>query len=160
MTEGCELAGGLPLDRGTAHLKTQMLVLMVFLQDHAAWTSHALRIPLGPVNWQFSLNFSTSLGPPQITWNKFIREEVLLEPEKCRIFLYPQEFFWWGEIWNIFFKSLLNLLQYCFSCLCSSFFDHEACGILASQPKIEPTAASLEDCNHWIAWEVPRNIAL
>ena len=59
-----------------------------------------------------------------------------------------------------FFKSLLNLLQYCFSCLGSSFFGHEACGILASQPKIEPTAASLEDRNHWTAWEVLRNIAL
>ena len=111
MTEGCELAGGLPLDRGTAHLKTQMLMLMGFLQDHAAWTSHALRILLGPVNRQFSLNFSTSLGPPQITWNKFIREEVLLEPEKCPIFLYPQEFFWWGEIWNIF----LSLYSICYN---------------------------------------------
>ena len=123
LTKEYEVAGGLPLDRGTAHLKTQMFVLMVFLSDHAAWTSHALCIPLGPVNWQFSLNFSTSLGPPQITWNKFIRAEVLLQPAKCCFFLHPpphQDIFGGGDMEH-FLKSLLNLLQYCFCYLCSGF---------------------------------------
>ena len=41
-------------------------------------------------------------------------------------------------------KSLLNLLQYCF-CFMFWFFDHEACGILAPQPGIEPTPPVLED---------------
>ena len=46
-------------------------------------------------------------------------------------------------MWTIFFlKSLLNLLQYCF---CLMFLDHEACGILASQPEIEPTPSTLEN---------------
>ena len=43
-----------------------------------------------------------------------------------------------------FLKSLLNLLQYCF-CFMFWFFDHEACGILAPQPGIEPTSPVLEE---------------
>ena len=42
-----------------------------------------------------------------------------------------------------FLKSLLNLLQYCF-CLMFWFFGHEACGILAPWPGIEPTPPALE----------------
>ena len=42
-----------------------------------------------------------------------------------------------------FFKSLLNLLQYCF-CVMVWFFDHEACGILAPQPGIKPAPRALE----------------
>ena len=45
-------------------------------------------------------------------------------------------------MWTIL-KSLLNLLQYCF-CFMFWFFVHEACGILAPQPGIEPTPAALE----------------
>ena len=138
MTEGCELAGRLPLDRGTAHLKTQMLVLMVFLPDHAAWTSHALCIPLGPVNWQFSINFSTSLGPPQITWNKFIRAEVLLEPVKCCFLPHPPIFFLMGEDMEHFLKSLLNLLQYCFCCSCSGFLAMRHVGSQLLNPRLNP----------------------
>ena len=45
-------------------------------------------------------------------------------------------------MWTIFFlKSLLNLVQYCF---CFMFFEHEACGILASQPETEPAPPTLE----------------
>ena len=40
-----------------------------------------------------------------------------------------------------FFKSLLNLLQYCF---CFMFFGPEACGILAPQPGIKPVRLALE----------------
>ena len=42
-----------------------------------------------------------------------------------------------------FLKSLLNLLLYCF-CFMFWFFGHEACGILAPRPRIEPTASALE----------------
>ena len=48
-------------------------------------------------------------------------------------------FFWCGP----FFKSLLNLLQYCF-CFMFRFFGHEACGILAPRPGIKPTPPALE----------------
>lgn len=48
----------------------------------ALWTSHPQCMPPGPVSWQLSLSVITALGPPQITWNKFERAEVLLEPEK------------------------------------------------------------------------------
>ena len=57
-----------------------------------------------------------------------------------------------GNVCGIFFlkiflcglilKSLLHLLQYCFCFL--MFFGHEACGILAPQPGIEPTPLALE----------------
>ena len=55
-----------------------------------------------------------------------------------------------GFFFKIFFlcgpfsKSLLNLLQYCF-CFMLWFFGRNACGILASQPEIEPTPV------HWKA---------
>ena len=42
-----------------------------------------------------------------------------------------------------FFLSLMNLLQYCF-CFMFWFFGHEACGILAPLPGIEPTPHALE----------------
>ena len=42
-----------------------------------------------------------------------------------------------------FLKSLLNLLQYCF-CFMFWFFGHEACGILAPRPGIEPVPSALE----------------
>ena len=48
-----------------------------------------------------------------------------------------------GAFFFFFFKSLLNLLQYCF-CVMVWFFDHEACGILAPQPGIEPIPLALE----------------
>ena len=47
--------------------------------------------------------------------------------------------FWYGPFW----KSLLNLLQYCF-CFMFWFFGPEACGILAPQPGIQPTPSALE----------------
>ena len=42
-----------------------------------------------------------------------------------------------------FLNSLLNLLQYCF-CFTFWFFGHQACGILASQPGVEPVSPALE----------------
>ena len=42
-----------------------------------------------------------------------------------------------------FFKSLLNLFQYCF-CFMFWFFVCEACGILAPKPGIEPAPPALE----------------
>ena len=44
--------------------------------------------------------------------------------------------------WTIF-QSLLNSLQHCF-CFMFLFFGRESCGILASQPRIEPTRPALE----------------
>ena len=44
---------------------------------------------------------------------------------------------------SFFYKSFLNLLQYCF-CFMFWFFGPEACGILAPQPGIEPTHPALE----------------
>ena len=44
---------------------------------------------------------------------------------------------------GIFFKSLLNLLQYCFCFMCW-FFGHEACGILAPWPGNELAPPALE----------------
>jgi len=41
------------------------------------------------------------------------------------------------------FKSLLNLLQYCF-CFMFWLFGHETCGILVPQPGIEPPPPALE----------------
>ena len=60
-------------------------------------------------------------------------------------------------MWTIFFKSLLSLLQHCFCFLYFGFFGHEACGILAPWPGIEPTPPALEvwNLNHWVAREVP-----
>ena len=43
----------------------------------------------------------------------------------------------------MFFKSLLNVLQYCF-CFMFWFFGCEACGISAPQPGMEPTPPALE----------------
>ena len=49
-------------------------------------------------------------------------------------------FSWCGS----FLKSLLNLLQYCFCCLCSDFLVVWACGILVPQPGIKPASPALE----------------
>ena len=48
------------------------------------------------------------------------------------------------SLWTVF-KSLLNLLQpkHCF-CFMFCFFDHEACGILAHWPGIEPAPPALK----------------
>ena len=43
-----------------------------------------------------------------------------------------------------FLKSLLNLLKYCFCCLCSGFLTLKAYGILAPRPGIKPTPPELE----------------
>ena len=43
----------------------------------------------------------------------------------------------------LFWKSLLNLLQYCFCCM-FWFFGHEVCGILVPQPGIRPSPHALE----------------
>ena len=51
-----------------------------------------------------------------------------------KYFIYFKDFF---LMWTIFLKALLSLVQYCF-CLMFWFFGHEACGILASWPGIEP----------------------
>ena len=48
---------------------------------------------------------------------------------------WQREVFW--DVFVLFFKSLLNLLQYYF-CFTFWFFDHEACGILTLQPGLEP----------------------
>ena len=44
---------------------------------------------------------------------------------------------------TFFFKSLLNLLYYCF-CYVFCFFDHKAYGILVPQPRIKPAPLALE----------------
>ena len=45
----------------------------------------------------------------------------------------------------IFWKSLLNLLQCCFYCLCCGFFGQKSYGILAPQPGIKLPCPALED---------------
>ena len=57
--------------------------------------------------------------------------------------------------YNIFLKSLLNLLQYCF-CFMFWFFGCDACGILAPRPGIEPAPPALEGLNHWTTREIPK----
>ena len=54
------------------------------------------------------------------------------------------------------FKSFLNLLHYCFS-LVFWFFGHEACGILATQPRTDPMPPCIgrQSLNYWTAKEVP-----
>ena len=47
-------------------------------------------------------------------------------------------FLWRNPVLDFFFKSLLNLLQYCFF-LCLGFFGQEARGILPPWSGIEPT---------------------
>ena len=59
-------------------------------------------------------------------------------------------------LWTIKKKSSLNLLSYT-SVLCSG---HEACGILAPRPGIEPTCQTHMSCigkqiNHWTARDIP-----
>ena len=54
-------------------------------------------------------------------------------------FFFKKDFFWCGQ----FFKSLLNLLRYCFRFM-FWFFGCEACGILAPQPGIESRPPALE----------------
>ena len=46
-------------------------------------------------------------------------------------------------MWTIFFKSLLNLLQYCF-CFMFWLFGRETCGVLDPQPGIEPAPSALK----------------
>ena len=53
-------------------------------------------------------------------------------------FLKKNFFFMWTIL-----KSLLNLLQYCF-CFMSWFFGHEAWGVSAPWPEMEPTFPTLE----------------
>ena len=51
---------------------------------------------------------------------------------------------WFLSLYTVFlFKSLLNVLQYCF-CFVFWFFSHEACGILASWPGIKLAPPALE----------------
>ena len=68
-----------------------------------------------------------------------------LELEFSFFLFFSKGFFF---ILTIFFKSLLNLLQYrfCFMFWFFSFlfFGHEACGILALPPGIKPTPPGLE----------------
>ena len=45
-------------------------------------------------------------------------------------------------IWTDFLKSLLNLLKYCLFYVL--VFSHEACGLLAPGPGIEPTPPTLQ----------------
>ena len=62
------------------------------------------------------------------------------------IFLFLHTFFFFFKEFSgcgPFLKSLLNFLQYCF-CFMFCFFGHEACGVLAPQPGIEPSPPALE----------------
>ena len=82
----------------------------------------------------FSLTRALTLsGPGAHMW--------LYNDVTSNIFFCLLVFFWCGPF---FFKSLLNFLQYCF-CFMFWFFGGEACGILASQPRIKPILPALED---------------
>ena len=52
-------------------------------------------------------------------------------------------FFFFNFLCGPFLKSLLNLLQYCFYFM-FWLFGHQACGILAPRPGIEPSPPALE----------------
>ena len=56
-------------------------------------------------------------------------------------------------MWTLF-KSLLNLLQYCF-CFIFWFLGQKACGILASWPGIETPCIGRQSLNHRTAREFP-----
>ena len=69
------------------------------------------------------------------TWDLRLRFHFIM------IFLH---FFFFKIFWcGPFFKSLLNLLQYCF-CFMSWFLGPKACGILTPWPGIEPAPSALE----------------
>ena len=57
-------------------------------------------------------------------------------------------------MWTILTIFIEFVTQYCFCCM-FWFFGHEACGILAPQPGIEPAAPALEGEVFWTAREVP-----
>ena len=67
------------------------------------------------------------------------------------------QFFFGGGGYGTFFKVFIEFVTILLLLFMFWFFGHEACGILASQPKIE---SILEGRNHWTAWEVLRNVAL
>ena len=73
------------------------------------------------------------------------------------LFRPPPPIFFGGGRYGTFFKVFIEFVTILLLLSVFRFFGHEACGILASQPKIEST---LEGRNHWTAWEVLRNVAL
>ena len=76
---------------------------------------------------------------------------------------YSRSFFFFFKIFlcGPFLKSLLSLLQYCF-CFMFWFFSHEACGILAPWPGIEPVPPALEGevLNTGLPSKSPRSLFL
>ena len=96
-----------------------------------------------PTTFPFFILFTHCLWLTNIISFQFILSIFLINKYIYVYFL----FFYLNKkyflMWTIFLKSLLNLLQYCF-CIMFWFFGHEACGILAPQPGIEPTLPALE----------------
>ena len=61
-------------------------------------------------------------------------------------------------LYELFLKSLLHLLQYCFGFW---FFGQETCGILAPGPEqIQPPCIGRQSLNHWPTREVPKSCLL
>ena len=83
-------------------------------------------------------NFLRIYGMNQ-TW--VIQEKEKKNLKTCTIFLtfFKKIFLECGA----FLKSLLNLSQHCF-CFMFGCLGHEACGILAPRPRVEPTPPALE----------------
>ena len=85
----------------------------------------------------FPLNSSYSDVYPPWTVNTFFPLFT------CFTSFFLKFFFFFFLMWTIFFKSLLNLLQYCF-CFMFWFFGCQACGIFTPQPGTEPAPPALE----------------
>ena len=86
--------------------------------------------------WRMELHLSPLLISPQM--------DLFPESQKMRNCFYEhflKIFFF--LLWTIF-KSLLNLLHYCFCSLCLGFFGHEVRRILAPQPRITSLHPSFE----------------
>ena len=72
-----------------------------------------------------------------------IHEHIISLTGGFRGFSFFFKVFFFFLMWTTFFKSLLNSLQYC-SCFVFWVFSHEACGVFAPWPKMEPTPPALK----------------
>ena len=78
------------------------------------------------------------------TANGFFTAEPLEKVILVTFKLFHYHYICKGDLWPVsFFKSLLNLLQYCFFFM-FCFFGQESCGILVPRPGIKPTPPALQ----------------
>ena len=128
------------------------------MSDSAApWTEAHQVPPSSTVSWSF-LKF-TSIKSTMLSKHFILCHLLLLLPS-----VFPTNHSHSGRqgfhisyifcfFFFLIFKTLLNVLQYCF-CSVFWFFGCKACEILASQLEIEPTPPALEG-RFWTTREVP-----